>query len=348
MTRGDRDCILRYATGTSLCLGLALAIGWPLSNLAPVLAAAFLGNRNPAPGWGGSLRVLLAIVIIFGTALLASTALYNYPAVFLVLFCYALFLNFYAAARGASAFAFLLYTMAILLLPLLGGPQPAVANTVALGFLVSAGVALLVSSLVHLLFPGGTRAPVKTEAETGPAAAAESAWLSCAVILPFALTCLVFNLTGAVLPLIMIAMLSQKPDFSAGAAGGKALLAANLGGGLVAVLFYQALLISPTLPFIIAGCFAIALLFGSRLFSDRPLAPLYGSAFSTVLILIGSSTGTFSDSASSEFYQRVLLIFFAVFYVIGALSLLQSLHLREKWMATGRWIGARLQRKSAA
>ena len=52
---------------------------------------------------------------------------------------------------------------------------------------------------------------------------AYSAWLSTAVILPVALVCLAFNMTGAVLPLIMIATLSQKPDFSTGAKGGLAI-----------------------------------------------------------------------------------------------------------------------------
>lgn len=338
MSRDDRACILRYATGISLCLALSLGIGWTLSNLAPMLAAAFLGNRNPAPAARQMIGILLAIAIIFGLGLGATLFLYPYPAVFLLLFCWALFLNFYAGAMGAPGFVVLLYTMAILLLPLLGGPQPAMAMSVAQGFMISSIAALAVTRFVHLLFPGGTQLAEKQALETAPRDAVVSAWLSCAVILPFALVCLVFNLTGAILPLIMIAILSQKPDFSAGAAGGKALLAANIGGGLVAMAFFQFLRASPTLAFAVSGFLLLGLLFGRQVFSDKPTAPLYSSAFNTVIILVGSATGIMSEGASSEFYSRILLIGIAVIYVIGALSLLEASHARERWMRAGRWI----------
>ncbi len=348
MTSADRSCVLRYATGITLCVALSLGIGWTLSALAPVLAAAFLGNRNPQPKLKATLGIMLAIAIIFGAGLFVTVFLYPYPAVFLLLFCTALYLNFYAAAGGASTFIVLLYTMAILLLPLLGGPNPPLAVMVAQGFLLSAGVALFSTHLAHTLFPGGTANSVKEPLQTTTREAAASAWLSTAVILPFALICLVFNLSSAVLPLIMIAMLSQKPDFSTGAAGGKALIAANLGGGLVAVIFYQLLLVSPTYLFAVCGFFALALLFGRQIFSDNPLAPLYGSAFSTVLILIGTGTSAYSGEADSNFYIRILQITFAVCYVIGALSLLQSLHVRERWMDVGRWISGKLARIAGA
>jgi hypothetical protein len=342
VTRADRSCILRYATGISICVALSLAIGWTLSALAPVLAAAFLGNRAPCPNLRASLAILLAIAIIFGVGLVATLYLYPYPLVFLLLFCAAIYLNFHAAATGTSAFVILLYTMAILLLPLLGGPNPPLAMLVSGGFMMSALAALASVHIAHLVFPGGTMSVDKAAADIDSQAAARSAWLSTAVILPFALLCLVFNLSGAVLPLIMIATLSQKPDFSTGAAGGKALIAANLGGGLVAVIFYQLLLVSPTYPFAVTGLFALALLFGQGLFSSKPTAPLYGSAFSTVLILIGTGTGAFGDQADAKFYERIVQITLAVCYVIGALSLLQSLHLQERWIDAGRWVGGKL------
>ena len=157
-----------------------------------------------------------------------------------------------------------------------------------------------------------------------------------------ALVCLAFNLSGAVLPLIQISALSQRPDFSTGAAGGRALIGANLGGGLVALLFYQLLDASPTYPFLVAGLTALALLFGRRIFSNRPTAPLYGSAFSTVLILIGGGTGQFGGDTGSGFYQRIALIFLSVCYVVGALSLLQMPALRDRWVHFGRWLSGKL------
>ncbi len=340
MTRADSSCILRYATGVTLSIAIAYGVGWPMAWLATILTAAFLGNRAPRPNLKASLVILLAILLIFGVGLFMTLHFYNYPLVFAVLVSTGLYLNFYMAARGGSKFIVLLCTMAILLIPLVGGPDPRLALMVAGGFLTSAAVALLCTQLAHTLVPGGTLPPqAAQEVAEDPA---YSAWLSTAVILPVALLCLAFNMTGAVLPLIMIATLSQKPDFSTGAKGGLALIAANLAGGLAAVLFYQLLRISPTYPFLVAGLGAMALLFGQRIFSDRPTAPLYGSAFSTVLILIGSGTGEYGGETGSAFYQRIGLIMLSVCYVVGALSLLQMPAVRERWLAVGRWLSGRL------
>jgi hypothetical protein len=341
----DKACILRYAFGTTVCVALSMAFGWTLSALAPILAAAFLGNRGPRPDLRATLGILLAIVLIFGVGLLVTLLLYPYPVVFLLLFCTALYRTYYAAACGKPGFVILLYTMAILLLPLLGGNSAELAMTVAQGFMTSALVALLVVQIAHTLFPGEST-PTAPATAADLANAGSSAWLSTAVVLPLALVCLVFNLTNMVLPLIMVATLSQKPDFSTGAAGGKAVVAANLAGGLAAVIFYQLLLICPSYPFAVTGFLAMGLLFGRQLFSGKPTAPLYGSAYSTVLILIGTGTGEFGGEADSKFYQRIFQISLAVCYVVGGLALLERMHIRERWLSAGRQLSSTLTRVS--
>lgn len=336
----DSQCALRYAVGVALSVAIAYGVGWPLSWLATILTAAFLGNRAPRPSLKASLAILAAIVLIFGVGLFVTLHFYHYPLVFSLMISTGLYLNFYLAARGGSQLIVLLCTLAMLLIPLMGGTQPALALMVTEGFLVSAVVALFCTQLAHTLVPGGTVASLaQVHSEAHPS---QSAWLSTAVILPVVLVCLAFDMTGAVLPLIMIATLSQKPDFSTGAKGGLALIAANLGGGLAAVLFYQLLRISPTYPFLVLGLFAMALLFGQRIFSSRPTAPLYASAFSTVLILIGSGTSEFGGDTGAAFYKRVLLIALAVCYVVGSLSLLQMPAVRDRCIRAGRWLGDKL------
>ena len=343
ITSGNRDCILRFATGVSLSVLLAYSIGWPLFFLATILTASFLGNRNPRPGLKATLAILLAIAVIFALGSAATIYLYPYPLVFLLLFCWALFLNFYSAARGSPGFIVLLFTLAILLLPLIGGPQPYLSVLVTIGFLKSALVALLCVHLAHTLFPGGTLAKEQIPLQTTPQQASQAAWQSTAVILPFALVCLVFNVSGAVLPLIVISTLAQKPDFSAGATGAKALVAANIGGGIVALIFFHLLSATPNLGFLVVGFFFLALLFGQQLFSGKPTAALYGTAFSTVLILIGTGTSSFGDDADAKFYQRMVALLFAVSYLIGVLSLLQSERVQQRWQNIGRWLGVTLE-----
>ncbi len=262
--------------------------------------------------------------------------IYQYPAVFLLLFSWLLFLVFYAAARGRSAFVVLLYLMALMMLPLLGSSSVDMANIVSYGFLLAALTALACVMLAQILFPVIEDATETQAVSVSNTEAAYSAWLSLLVVLPPALLCLLFGMTGALLPLLMIAILAQKPDFATGAAGGKALILANLGGGLAAVLLYHLILISPTLPFTVLALVAVALMFGTRLFEDKPTAPLWGSAFSTMLVLIGSGTGAFGDEADAKFYQRIFQITLAVCYIVAALSLLHHPRVKDAWLAVGR------------
>ncbi|MCK5406051.1 MAG: hypothetical protein KAJ37_01295, partial [Candidatus Krumholzibacteria bacterium] len=60
------------------------------------------------------------------------------------------------------------------------------------------------------------------------------------------------------------------------------------------------------------------LIFGTRVFSDKPTAKLYAMAFSTLLLVIGSTTASGSGEAGSKVYARVAQITFAVVYVVMA------------------------------
>ncbi len=342
MSANNHNAILRYATGIGVSAGLAFTLAWPLSFLAPLLTATFLSAKKPAPGLREVMAILLAIAVIFAVGLWLTIYLYLYPAVFLLFFSWALYLVFLASARGRSPFIVLLYLMALMMLPLLGSSSTEVATTVSYGFLLSALTALLVVIVADWIFP--VTAEIEEEAAVSLPVneAANSAWLSLGVVLPIAIVCLSFSLSGALLPLLMIAILAQKPDFSTGAAGGKALIAANLLGGLAAVVFYQLILISPTLLFTVLGLVGLALLFGRKLFSGDPMAPLWGSAFTALLVLIGSGTGAFGDEADAKFYQRIFQITLAVCYVVGALSLLQRAGIRKHWLAIGHFIYQRL------
>ncbi len=342
MSYSDDRCALRFAVGIALAVIIAYGISWPMAWVTTILTASFLGNRGHRPDARMSLTILLAMAVIFGVGLFLTLYFYRYPLVFTVLVAAALYLNFYMAARGVSVLIILLCTLAILVFPLVASVSPALLPEIAGSLLVCAAVALLCTQVAHTVVPGGTVATAGKADPSEHRQAMQSAWLSCAVILPAALISLSFSLTSAVFPLIMIAMLSQKPDFSVGAMGGKALVAANLAGGLVALAFYHTLRVVPTYPFVVAGLFGLALMFGRGLFSDRKVAPLYATGFNTVLVLIGSGTGQFGTEADAKFYERLIMISLAAAYVVGMLSLLQMPAVRNLWMNAGRWLSAKL------
>ena len=97
---------------------------------------------------------------------------------------------------------------------------------------------------------------------------------------------------------------------------------ANLLGGCAALVFYWLLVAVPEYYFLIALSLLSALVFGSVMFSDRPSAPYYSAAYSTLLVLIATSMGEGAD-IGANIWIRVALVSMAGLYVVGALSVLE-------------------------
>ena len=66
------------------------------------------------------------------------------------------------------------------------------------------------------------------------------------------------------------------------------------------------------------------MVFGQRLFSDNKFAPIFGSAFSTFLLILGSVTASDAE-AGSKVWSRVIQIAIAVIYVVLAFGIVQRL-----------------------
>jgi hypothetical protein len=91
------------------------------------------------------------------------------------------------------------------------------------------------------------------------------------------------------------------------------------------MLFYQLLVAAPTLGFFVALTALTTLVIGTRIFSERPEAPVYATMLSTVLLLIGGSIAPFGDDVSGSFMLRIGQILVAVLYVVGALALIDRI-----------------------
>ena len=62
----------------------------------------------------------------------------------------------------------------------------------------------------------------------------------------------------------------------------------------------------------------VGLVFGTLVYSNKPTAKLYGMAFSTLLLVIASTTASGSTEAESKVYTRVAQIIISVVYVVMA------------------------------
>jgi hypothetical protein len=142
--------------------------------------------------------------------------------------------------------------------------------------------------------------------------------ISTLVVLPVFVYFYSFQKVESLLILIFVALLSSQPGFASSFKAGGALILGNVIGGLAAIIFYNLLVWVPEFGFFILLTFLAGLVFGARVFSGRPAAKLYGMAYSTLLLVIGSVTASGTGEASSKVYIRIAQITAAVVWVVAA------------------------------
>jgi hypothetical protein len=327
--------ILRYAVGATLAMLIALGVGWPLSFLTPVLSLGFLAAPKRL-----ELKAGISFVLVVALACLAGLFLSEFvlpfPFVFLPFIGLCLFRLFYAKANGVSPLVVLWMLIALLVLPLVGMQVKAVAFLVAGGLMTGATVTVLLVWLTWAMFPESEAPTVAAESPAKPATPAPSdskklrdALLSVAVVFPAVTIFYTLQWTGGILVLVFIAILSMQPGVAGNIQAGKGLIMGNILGGVASILFYETLVMVPFFPFMILLTLFCGLVFGRQLFSGKKTGPLFGMAFSTILLIVASTT-TSTDEAGSEVIARVVQMTVAVVYVVVAFGVLERLTQRKK------------------
>jgi multidrug efflux system outer membrane protein len=321
--------ILRYAVGATLAMALAMGFDWFLSFLMPVLILSFLAPAATRPTLRDGLNFVLVIALACFIALMIARMLLPYPFVYIPLVGLILCRLYYAKDTSFPPLLILWLLIAILVIPMMGMQSIALANMVAIYIVIGAAVTMLIVWIAYGLLPSPdaksanklNEQPVKVAPPTKQERF-KSAVESTTVVFPVLAIFYIFQLSGALIVLIFIALLSMQPGFAKDFKMGKALIAGNLIGGAAAILFYELLVIFPEYIFLVLLTLLAGLIFGSRLFSGKPAAPLYGMAFSTLLLVIGSTTGA-AGEADVKVYTRILYIMMAVVYVVFAFGLIE-------------------------
>ncbi|MFC2085709.1 DUF2955 domain-containing protein [Bacteroidota bacterium] len=326
--------VVRYALGATTGMAIAMGFGWELSYLVPVLSLSFLAAPDtPLTPKAGLFFIAMVGVACYVGVLLADNFI-PYPGVFIPLVGIILFRIFYAGQRGRSKLLIMWLLIAVTVIPLVRLIQPSVAVFVAQGVFFDVVITVGLGVLAFLLIPEKPQ-ELDRSASTKPVAppvsaeeAFRSAAVSTVVVLPLLSVFYLFKMTGAVLVLVFVAILASQPAFAANFKVGKALVAGNVIGGFISILFYELLVIVPLFPFLLLMTLLLGLVLGAKVFSGKPASALFGMAFSTTLLIIGSTTSSDGD-ASSEVYSRVLQIMFAVVYVVAAFGVLNRLFPRK-------------------
>jgi len=331
--------ILRYALGSTIAMAVAMGINWQLSFLLPVLSLGFLASPAPRPSLKAGFSFIAIIAVSCLAGLMLGKYLIAYPIVYIPFTGLVLLRLFYVKASGNSPMLTMWLLIALLVIPLITMSSPAIANMVAGGILLGATLTIFLTWLSHGLLPdpedfemepGETPAAAARPAVPSPADRFLTAAISTLVVLPLFVFFYAFQMTSSLLILIFVALLSSQPGFATNFKIGKALIIGNAIGGFAAILFYELLVMVPEFGFLIMLTFLAGLIFGTRVFSDKPAAKLYGMAYSTLLLLIGSVTSGGSGEASAAVYTRVAQIIVAVVYVVMAFGVADRFMRRKR------------------
>ena len=327
--------ILRYAIGTAVAVLLAQTIAWDLAYVMPILVHGVLASPAPRPTLKGGLLILVIISIGCLAGLLMGGLFLPYPAIFLLVIGLFLLHLFYAKAGGAPAPVITFLLITILLIPAIMMQSYWLAIKVAAGLMLTATSMILVVWMAYGLFPD----PVEPAPTEPPKRSSEeivdrrknltTALMTIAVVFPVVVSFFVLERLESTILIVFVAILSMQSGFAKDINAGKVLILGNLIGGAMAIVVYKLLVIAPTLPLLI-GLIALAgLICGRALFSGHKAGPLYGMAFSTMLLIVGSVT-TSTEDAATKVYSRITQIMCAVVYVVCAFGFL------ERWRAAGR------------
>jgi hypothetical protein len=250
----------------------------------------------------------------------------QYPLAYILMLGLVLFHLYYYLNRGGSFWLTLMSMLAILILPMLANTAEGLATGLALGFIGTSWLTMIMVWFSHLLVPDPDRAQLPQRPGFQPgfsAPAAKSALKSTVVILPLASLFIIFGLMDYLLVMIFSAMFILNPELSKGREAGKNSLISTILGGLCAWVFYWLIVAVPEYHFYIALMLLTTLVFGMNIFSQKPTAKYYGSALTALLILVNGSMGADADF-TVLFIQRIALIVLAVMYITVALKILDS------------------------
>ena len=314
--------ILRYVAGSTIAMAIALAFNWNLSYLLPVLSLGYFAPGAKPPTFKQGVSFVGTIIISTFLTLLFTKIFIEYLWVFIPVLALALLHVFYTNKLAVNNKLFVI--ISLLLIPMLGLISIQLAFIVAQSLIVVAMLTMFLVWTVHAIIPNVntpenkatpkpiTKSPTSTERFL-------KAINTMIVVFPVVLLFFFFQWAGGLLILIFIAILSMQPSFNFKA--GFFLILGNLVGGVIAILMYETLVIVPKFSFMILVILLAGLYFAVKLYSGKKTAPLYGMAFSTLLLIIGQATTGTSD-AGDKVWIRVLQIMVAVIYVVLAFATL--------------------------
>ena len=322
--------LIRYVIGITFILFVSSVLGYPLSYLTTVLALGYIAPGVKPVSIKQGVSFILILMVINLITFMFSSYFKDYPLVFMPILCLGILWLYYSNKLQSTVKLFAL--ISLLVIPLISLEPQGVSGFVAVNLIMNAFMAIFLTKLVFLVFPWSLADELFVKSKNNIDSSEIDRFLYSRniffILLPVLLLFFIFKLSGGLLILIFIAILSMNPAL-ANAKVGAVLIVANLLGGVFAILAFQLLTIVPLLVFMLLLTLIVGFLFGSKLFSKNKLAPIFGTGFSTFLLILGSVTSSDSE-AGSEVWTRVVQISIAVLYVVIAFRIINYFKINRK------------------
>ncbi|KOO15603.1 hypothetical protein AKJ18_05495 [Vibrio xuii] len=307
--------IIRYTVGVGLAVFLAAWIDWPLAFVAPVFVAKFLIDK-PELNKETVYEMIIAMVMTMVLGLVLSNGITQYPIPMLILIGLMMLWGYYLFTDPKWNLFATILIIAVLMLPFMAISNPGISVYLATGLASSGVVAVIIFAIVHIYFPepesrfkGYQPSPLTTQQRWHAAFRA--------MIISFPVVCFffIFQISEALLTMMFIALLSLMITGEKSIKLSAFLIISNTIGGVLAIGVFIVLSVVPNILFYTLFISLVAIIIATQIYTKPDKAPIYATAFSTVLVLLGSTLMSSGD-IDSNMLIRIFQLFLIGIYMI--------------------------------
>ncbi|WP_447468909.1 DUF2955 domain-containing protein [Vibrio harveyi] len=313
--------ILRFTIGVGLAVFLAVWINWQLAFVAPVFTAKFLVDK-PNLHRETIYELLLALIATMGLGLLLSGGITQYPIVLLIAVGLMMAWGYYLFTDPKWNLFATILLIAVLMLPFMAINNPAISLVLASGLAISGAVSVAIFALVHIYLP---EPDSEFAGYAAPPIGKEQRWYASfrAMLISFPVVCFffIFQISEALLTMMFVALLSLMITSEKSVKLSAFLIISNGIGGILAILAFSILAIVPSIFFYTAFIALLAVLIGKKIYTVPEKAPIFATAFSTLLVLIGSTLMSSGDIDSNTFIRIFQLVLVGTYMILASLFL---------------------------
>ncbi len=319
--------VFRYVLGSAFIVAVSSLLNYELAYLTAVLGLGYLAPGAKPLTFRQGIGFLLILSILTLLAVLFASAFQEYALVYIPLLLLTLLWLYYTDRLPLMVKLFALISM--VLIPFLSIDSTAIGAAIAVILVFNAFMAIALTQMIFMIFPLSeadqkflkekAHAPKQTSQQRYVYAVKIMCILAPVIILYY-----LFQWSSSVLILTFVAILTVSPALASPKVG-LVMIAANILGGLFGIFAYQFLVMAPSFIFMMLLVLLVGFSFAAKLFSDSKYGGIFGSAFSTFLLILGSVTAS-EDEAGSKVWNRVIQITMAVVYVVATFGLLDRIY----------------------